>query len=214
MGCSTVGSGTSAMGSHASPHGDGHTMILSTTRSRTLYGLEAYKGQGVASAPMEAGRERVVALSVVRPRTLRAWTVVGAVAVVAVLVPQVPSWLPVSAPAVAPETLRQRVLASTDRPYQGYAEVDGHLQLPELPNLRDLTTLLTSSTRIRTWYADRSRWRFAVVSPVGERDVYSTPDGEFTWDYGANQLTRLLGDVPVRVPRAGDFTPPELARRV
>lgn len=155
-----------------------------------------------------------MALSVVRPRTLRAWTVVAAVAVVAVLVPQVPDWLPVSATSVAPDVLRQRVLASVDRSYQGYAEVDGHLQLPALPNLADLTALLTGQTRVRAWYADRSRWRFDVVSPIGERDVYGTPDGEFTWDYGANQLTRLIGDVPVRVPRAGDFTPPELARRV
>lgn len=150
----------------------------------------------------------------VRPRTLRAWTVVAAVAVVAVLVPRVPDWLPTSATPVTPEQLRQRIAGSGDRPYQGYAEVEGHLQLPELPNLRDLTSLLTGTTSVRTWYAEPSRWRFDVVSPVGERDVYRTPDGEFTWDYGANQLTRLIGEVPVRVPRAGDFTPPELARRV
>lgn len=155
-----------------------------------------------------------MALSVVRRRTLRAWTAVAAVAVAAVLVPRVPDWLPVSATPLSPATLRERIAASADRPYQGYAEIDGHLQLPELPNLRDLTTLLTSTTRVRTWYADSSRWRFAVVSPFGERDVYRTPDGEFTWDYGANQLTRLVGQVPVRVPRAGDLTPPELARRV
>jgi hypothetical protein len=92
--------------------------------------------------------------------------------------------------------------------------VDGHLQLPELPNLRDLTAVLTGTTRVRAWYAEPSRWRFAEVSPVGERDVYGTPNGEFTWDYGANQLTWLLGGTPVRVPRASDFTPPELARRV
>ncbi|WP_133900657.1 hypothetical protein [Actinophytocola oryzae] len=155
-----------------------------------------------------------MALSVVRSRTLRAWTVVAAVAVVAVLVPQVPGWLPVSAAQVDPATLRQRVQGSTDRPYQGFAEVSGTLALPELPNLRDLTALLTSTTRVRTWYAGPSRWRFDVVSPVAERDVYGTPDGEYTWDYGANQLTRLVGEVPVRVPRAGDLTPPELARRI
>lgn len=138
----------------------------------------------------------------------------GAVALVAVLVPRVPDWLPASAAQVAPATLRQRIVDSAGRPYQGYTEIEGHLQLPELPNLRDLTALLTGATRVRTWYAAPSRWRFAEVSPVGERDVYGTPDGEFTWDYGANQLTWLLGGTPVRVPRAGDFTPPELARRV
>jgi hypothetical protein len=115
---------------------------------------------------------------------------------------------------VDPAVLRQRVLGSVNRPYQGYAEVNGRLQLPELPNLRDLTTLLTSTTRVRTWYASPSQWRFAVVSAAGERDVYGALEGEYTWDYGANQLTWLIGEVPVRVPRAGDFTPPELARRV
>lgn len=134
----------------------------------------------------------------------------AAVAVVAVLVPQVPGWLPAAATPVSP----RRVLDSVDQPYQGYAEVQGHLALPELPNLRDLTTLLTSTTRVRTWYAEPSRWRFDVVSPVGERGVYATPEGEYTWDYGADQLTLLLGRSPVRVPRAGDLTPPELARRV
>lgn len=156
----------------------------------------------------------MVALSVVRPRTVRAWTSVAAVAVVAVLVPQVPSWLPASDVTTDPTTLRQQILTSANQPYQGYAEVNGTLQLPELPNLRDLTALLTGTTRVRTWYAAPNRWRFAVVSPVGERDVYGTPDGEYTWDYGANQLTRLIGDAPVRTPRAGDLTPPDLARRV
>ena len=53
-----------------------------------------------------------------------------------------------------------------------------------------------------------------MITGVGERDVYRTPAGEFTWDYGANLLTRLFGDPPVRLPRAGDLLPPELARRV
>lgn len=153
-------------------------------------------------------------MSVVRPKAVRSWVLVAAVAVVAVLVPQVPGWLPVSAASVAPGELRQRVLDSVNRPYQGYAEVTGSLQLPELPHLSDLTALLTGTTRVRTWYAAPSRWRFAVVSTAGERDVYGTPDGEYTWDYGNNQVTRLVGEVPVRVPRAGDLTPPELTRRV
>jgi hypothetical protein len=53
-----------------------------------------------------------------------------------------------------------------------------------------------------------------VVSTVGERDTYRTPVGEFVWDYGASTLTRLVGSPPVRLPRAGDLLPPELARRL
>ncbi|MFL6126670.1 hypothetical protein [Actinophytocola sp.] len=155
-----------------------------------------------------------MALSVVRPRTVRAWVLVAAVALVAVLVPQVPGWLPVSSTSTDPAALRQRVLGSAAQPYQGYAEISGTLQVPELPHLGDLTALLTGTTRVRTWYAAPSRWRFDVVSTAGERDVYGTPDGEYTWDYGANQLTRLVGQAPVRVPRAGDLLPPELSRRI
>jgi hypothetical protein len=153
-------------------------------------------------------------VSVVRRRTVRGWALVAALAVVAVLAPQVPSWLPASAKPVDPATLRDRVLASADRSHQGYAEIKGTLALPELPKLADLTSLLTSTTRVRTWYAAPDRWRYDVITGVGERDVYRTPAGEFTWDYGANLVTRLIGDPPVRVPRAGDLLPPELARRV
>jgi hypothetical protein len=153
-------------------------------------------------------------LSVVRGRTARGWALVAAVAVVAVLAPQVPGWLPIAAQRTDPEALRAKILASADRPHQGFAEITGTLALPELPRVSDLTKLLTTTTQVRTWYADPSSWRFDVITSVGERGVYRTPAGEFTWDYGANLLTRLIGDPPVRVPRAGDLLPPELARRV
>jgi hypothetical protein len=158
--------------------------------------------------------ERVVALSVVRSRTVRGWALVAAMAVVAVLVPRVPGWLPVTADAVDPRELRNRILASDERQHQGYVEITGSLALPELPKVADVTSLLTGTTRVRTWYAEPSRWRFDVVSTAGERGVYRTPDGEFTWDYGANLLTRLVGTPPVRLPRAGDLLPPDLARWV
>lgn len=160
----------------------------------------------------------MVALSVVRHRTVRGWALAAALAAVAVLVPQVPSWLPVSAEGVDPATLRDRILASADRPHQGYAEITGTLALPELPKVSDVTSLLSTTTRVRTWYAGPDRWRFDVLSGqfagAGERDVYRTPEGEFTWDYNANLLTRLVGEPPVRLPRAGDLLPPDLARRI
>ena len=78
-----------------------------------------------------------------------------------------------------------------------------------------MTSLLTGTTRVRTWYAAPSRWRFDVVSDRRRaRMCTRTPEGEFTWDYGANLLTRLVGTPPVRLPRAGDLLPPDLARRV
>lgn len=153
-------------------------------------------------------------MSVVRRRTARGWALVAALAVVAVLIPQVPGWLPVSARSVDPASLRTKILASAGAPYSGYAAISGSLALPELPKVADLVSLLTTTTHVRTWYAGPERWRFDVINNLGERDVYRTPEGEFTWDYGANLLTRLIGDPPVRLPRAGDLLPPDLARRV
>lgn len=153
-------------------------------------------------------------MSVVRRRTARGWVLVAALAAVAVLIPQVPGWLPVAAKSVDPAALRTKILASADRPYSGYAEISGSLALPELPKVADLVSLLTTTTHVRTWYASPDRWRFDVINNLGERDVYRTPEGEFTWDYGANMLTRLIGEPPVRLPRAGDLLPPDLARRL
>ncbi|MGQ0838178.1 hypothetical protein [Actinokineospora sp.] len=135
-------------------------------------------------------------------------------AAVALATPTVLAALPTAGAPVDAADLRDRMLASAGQPHQGFAEVRGTLALPELPRIEDVTALLTGTTRVRTWYGSPDRWRFDVVSTAGERDVYRTPDGEYVWDYGANLLTQVLGEAPVRLPRAGDFLPPDLARRV
>ena len=53
-----------------------------------------------------------------------------------------------------------------------------------------------------------------MIEGSTERDVYQTPDAQYVWDFGDSQLTRIVGDQPVRLPRAADLTPPELARRL
>jgi hypothetical protein len=106
------------------------------------------------------------------------------------------------------------ILASVDLPHQGYAESSGRLPVPELPKLASVTALLTGTTRIRTWYESRTRYRFDVVTTAGEQDVYGTENGEQRWDSGQNTVTELVGDLPIRLPRAGDLLPPDLARRI
>lgn len=113
-----------------------------------------------------------------------------------------------------PASLRALIAGSGSRSYQGYAESVGQLGLPDLPNLGDVTALLSGKTRMRAWYASPDQSRVDVLTTGGERDVYRTPEGEFTWDYAANMLTELIGDPPVRLPRAGDLLPPDLARRI
>ena len=152
--------------------------------------------------------------SVVRHAKRRRWAVVAAVAAVLVSVPSVVAALAPAGASVDPARLRDLVLASAGKPYQGYAESAGSLALPELPNLAPVTALFSMRTPMRAWYAGPDRYRVDILGTAGEHDVYRLPDGEYTWDYGDNTLTELVGEPSVRLPRAGDLLPPELARRI
>jgi hypothetical protein len=155
-----------------------------------------------------------VVVAGVRSRGLWRWAVVGAAAVLVVGTPMVVAAVMAPSGTVDAGGLRERVVGSAGQSYQGVAVIRGALPLPVLPKLEDVSALLTGVTTVRSWYRSPDRWRFDVVSTVGERDTYRTPDGEFVWDYGANQLTQLVGTPPVRLPRAGDLVPPDLARRL
>ncbi|MGW5722393.1 hypothetical protein ACWEVP_39910 [Amycolatopsis sp. NPDC003865] len=152
--------------------------------------------------------------SVVRHAKRRRWAVVAAVAAVLVSVPSVLAALAPAGASVDPARLRDLVLGSAGKPYQGYAESAGSLALPELPNLAPVTALFSMRTPMRAWYAGPDRYRVDILGTAGEHDVYRLPDGEYTWDYGDNTLTELIGEPAVRLPRAGDLLPPELARRI
>jgi hypothetical protein len=155
-----------------------------------------------------------MASTVVRRDKLRRWSLVVTVAAVLVALPAVVAVLPARVDPVSPGALRNLIIESRAQPYQGYAESTGRLGLPELPNLEQVTSLLAGTTRIRSWYESPDRWRFDVLTLGSERGTYRTPGGEYTWDYGANLRTELFGEQPVRLPRAGDLLPPDLARRV
>jgi hypothetical protein len=153
-------------------------------------------------------------MSVVGRETRRRWLLVAAgVAVVCLLPVAVAAW-PQPRVGTAPQRLRELILASADRPYEGYADSNGRLALPDLPELSDVGGLLSGSTQMRVWYATTRAWRVAVVHPTGERDIYRTDLATYLWDFERNLLTRIDGDLPVRLPWAADLPPPELARRL
>src|SRR5689334_7105405 len=119
-----------------------------------------------------------MASTVVRRDRLRRWALVAAVAAVLVSLPVVVGAIPASVPSVDAGKLRELIQRSADQPYQGYAESTGGLDVPDLPNLSHVSSLLNGTTRIRSWYDSPERWRFDVLSTASERDTYHTPDGE------------------------------------
>jgi len=121
--------------------------------------------------------------------------------------------LPAEAVDADPDGLRRRILAAVP-PYVGYAEATSRLGLPEIPQLESVTTLLTTTTRIRAFVAGPDRWRTDELILAGERVTYRLEDTEYLWDFDDDQITRVLGATSLRLPRAGDLLPPDLARRL
>jgi len=123
----------------------------------------------------------------------------------------------VAAPAavgdIDPAVLRARILGPLP-PHVGLVDATGRLGLPEISRLESVTALLTGNTRIRAFVAGPDRFRVDELTPVGERDTYRLGDTEYVWDFGADQLTRIVGVGPVHLPRPADLLPPTLARRL
>lgn len=137
-------------------------------------------------------------------------------AVVAVLcaLPAAVGALPVSTPALSAAQLRSRIASSTAVPYQGYAESYVNLDLPNLPNLSNVVALLDGNTYQYVWYRSPGQWRADELTTAGEDDTYQTRHGAYLWDYARNELTKVVGSQPVRLPRAADLLPPALGLRL
>lgn len=151
-------------------------------------------------------------VSVVRRERWWRWAVAGVVAVLLVAAPLVAGAVGPSGNSIDAGRLRDLVQRSDSVMYDGEAQSTGSLALPALPNLADVSALFAGTTTMRAWYAGPGRYRVATLTTAGEHDVYRLPEGEYTWDYGANMLTELAGQPTVRLPRASDLLPPELAR--
>lgn len=155
-----------------------------------------------------------VAVRVVSRFVLRRWAVVTAGTAVLCALPAVVAAWPVPNSAESAAQLRAHIMASADVPYQGYAESNVDLNLPKLPDLGNVTTLLDGITDQYTWYRSPGHWRADVISTAGEDDTYQTSTGIYEWSYTRNLLTEVVGQQPVRLPRAADLLPPALARRL
>jgi hypothetical protein len=153
-------------------------------------------------------------LRVVSRAALRRWAAVVAGTAAICAVPAVVAAWPVPASALSAAGLRARIEASAAVPYQGYAESNVDLNLPSLPDLGNVVSLLDGTTDQYAWYRSPAEWRADVLTAAGENDTYQTNAGTFTWSYSGNLLTQIFGSEPVRLPRAADLLPPALARRL
>jgi hypothetical protein len=153
-------------------------------------------------------------VSVVRRQAQRRWLAVACgVALLCGLPAIIGAW-PVPNSTLSAAALRARILASADVPYQGYVESSVDLDLPSLPDLGDVSSLLDGVTDQYAWYVSPGQWRADTITQTGEDDTYQTSAGTFEWNYSANLMTQVTGSQPVRLPRAADLLPPALALRL
>jgi len=159
-------------------------------------------------------------VSVVTRQARRRWAVVVAAVTAVALLPGAVSLvadrLTAAAPGSAPAAeLVRRVLASASVPHSGLARSRGVLGLPQLPRLEDVASQLGSATTSRVWWAGPDAWRVDVLSSTGEQDSYGGPAGLTQWDYDEYRLSDVTAaDVRLRLPRADDLLPPQIARRL
>ncbi|MFL6152358.1 MAG: hypothetical protein ACJ72B_08250 [Ornithinibacter sp.] len=142
------------------------------------------------------------------------WLVVLAVVATLAALPLVVPHLPLGRPTEA-AALLTRMRASADRPYAGYAESSGSLDLPASDVLDDVSMLLGGRTQVRVWWRAADDWRVDTLTPTGEHDQYAVHIGTATWDSEDNRMSYGEADLGrVRFPRSRDVVPPELAARL
>src|SRR5206468_8559512 len=140
----------------------------------------------------KTGRRGIfVCVTVVRRDARRRWFVVSAAAAVLCALPVAARAYPARARPMDPAVLADRIRASANQPYQGFALSTANMGVPALPRLSDVTSLFDGTIQLRSWYADRRHWRVDVIDTGTEHGVYQTPDAQYIWDYGANLLTKV-----------------------
>lgn len=140
--------------------------------------------------------------------------VVVTVVVVAGLPSLVGAWPVAQGAGTTAVALLARVRTAAPVSYQGYAESQGGLALPQFSQLGNLPSLFTGTTQMRVWWGGPTRWRVDVPGQVGEQDTYGDVSGSWTWDSLRNRATMVTGHPPLYLPRPVDLLPSLLGRRL
>ncbi len=122
--------------------------------------------------------------------------------------------LPDGSSTLTAEQLRDLVRGSAGVAWSGYGESRGDLPLPDVRDLGDVPDLLGGTTRTRTAWRGPQDWRVDRLNLTGEQDVITSGQGTVTWNSADRTASYVLGQLPVRLPRADDLVPPVLARRL
>ncbi|MDQ3096423.1 MAG: transcriptional regulator [Actinomycetota bacterium] len=143
----------------------------------------------------------------------RRWICVAVALALLIGVPLGIRALPREDSTITASALLDRIEGSRDLSYSGYIETLGTLQLPVADNFTDVGELFGERTRMRAWWRDADEWRVDKLLATGETDIFHDASGTTLWDYEKSRLTRTV-DADIRLPRASDLLPPELAHRL
>lgn len=123
--------------------------------------------------------------------------------------------LPSGSSSVSATTLLTRIRSSSGIAYSAYAQSTGGLALPADTGPFDLGGLFGATSRLRVWRRDAQNWRVDSIDSTGERDLHHDAADTWSWNYASNEAQRTAKNTaPVRLPRADDLAPANLARRL
>lgn len=131
-----------------------------------------------------------------------------------VALPSLAGELPVASSELSAQQLRERVRTSDEVAWSGYGESRGRLVLPDVRDLGELPGLFAGTTRTRAWWRGPDDWRVDALTLVGEVDTTRDPDGGWSWSSADRRAVRIVGDLDVRLPHAGDLLAPALGHRL
>ena len=139
------------------------------------------------------------------------WLTVLVTAVALVGIPVAMQARPVADPEVGPQDLVARIQASADRPWSGYVETTGALQVPNSDSFAGLAQLLGEDNDLRVWWRAADDWRIDRIRSTGETDLIRRGPTMVRWVFESSVAT-VTPVSEIRLPDASDLLPPTLAR--
>ncbi len=118
---------------------------------------------------------------------------------------------PVADPGVSPTDLVARIQAAADRPWSGYVETSGALQVPDSDSFVGLAQLLGEDNDLRVWWRAADDWRIDRIRSTGETDLFRRGGGTIRWVF-ESEVATISPVSEIRLPDASDLLPPTLAR--